>query len=97
MRVSAWMGLCFSVVFFERGQRPQALLQRIGKKSGLAIKLWRAQSPAYITTKSDRHGVYKRTKNAWMGQSVSPAIRCSWTIFMPRRRFQGAFFVQLRR
>src|SRR5438093_2698005 len=79
------------------GQRPQALPQRIGKKSGLAIKLWRAQSPAHITTKCNPHGVYKRTKNAWMGQPVSPAVRRSWTLFMLRRRSQGAFFVQLRR
>ena len=37
------------------------------QKSGLAIKLCRAQSPAHHTTRSCPHGVYKLTKTAWPG------------------------------
>ena len=52
--------------------------QRPRQKSGLAIKLCRAPSPAHHTTRNGPHDVYKPTKNPGPGQVGCLAVWRPW-------------------
>jgi hypothetical protein len=94
MLASAWVRLCFFVASFERIGRGLARYEQgIGKKRRLAIKHSRAQSPAYLITRGNPHGVYKPTRNSLLGQSLFLAARRPWTSSVAQSWSAGAFFM----